>query len=270
MGLKNVALGLAAVVLASSTLARGAIIVQYSAVGASGTAGNQPASLTATAASDPNVTASTLTRGPGIVSAALANGFSANSWDTGTTSLALAETANEFFQWAFTVETDYTASIDSFDATLRRSAVAAPSHFALEYSFDGFATAGVVAVTFNYLGRDSGTAPTTITPFQWMTTDTPGQAAGNRISTQDLSGVAALQDLAAGTTVTFRLYGWGDGSGAASNTVALGRNPAVDNGNGQAGAQINGTVALVPEPASIALAVIGGGVLAVRRARRRD
>jgi hypothetical protein len=254
---------MAVVTLALSTVARGAIIVQYNAAGA--TTASPPATLTATAASDPNVSAATLSRGAGIDAAGLTNGYSSNNWDPTAASLSAAQTNNEYYEWGFTVNSGYKASISSFDATLRRSALNAPSNFVLQYSFDGFATAGTTAVTFNYFGRSSGTAPGTVTPFQWMTTDTAGQDAGNRISTQDLSGISALQDLVAGTAVTFRLYAYGTGSGGAtSNTVALGRNPTVDNGNGQSGAQINGTVVAVPEPASLGLALIGG-VLAVRR-----
>jgi hypothetical protein len=260
----------AALGIAAALPVQGAIVVQYNGSGSSGTAGAEPVSLAATANSSPNVTASSLTRGSGIGTAALANGYSGNNWDPTNSTQSAAVAANDFFQWSFTVNSGFEADISSFDATLRRSAIDGPKHFALQYSFDGFATAGATAVTFNYFGRNSGTAPGTVTPFQWMTTDTPGQTAGNRISQQDLSGVAALQDIAGGTTVTFRLYGWGDGAGATSNTVALGRNTApltADNGNGEAGAQLNGVVTAVPEPMTAGVA--GLFVLGALIRRRR-
>src|SRR5688500_8208519 len=166
----------AAIALASSTLAQAAILVQYNAAGASSTAGSEPALLNATGASDANITPTTLTRGTGLDTAGLGNGFSADFWEPTNTTLADAVTAGDYFQWGFTVNSGFEADITSFDATLRRSATNGPSTFYLLYSFDDFATPGATAVTFQYLGRSSGTAGTT-TPFQWMTTDTPGQDA---------------------------------------------------------------------------------------------
>lgn len=264
MRLGKLGLGTALALVLSSS-AQAAILVQYNAAGASGTAGSEPAFLNATSASSPDVTPSTLIRGTGLDTANLANGFSADFWDPTNTTLADAVVAGDYFQWAFTVNNGVEADITSFDATLRRSATNGPSTFYLQYSFDNFATPGATGATFQYLGRSSGTAGAT-TPFQWMTTDTPGQNDGNRISTQDLSDIAALQDIEGGQTVTFRLYGHGTGTGGAtSNTVALGRNPALDNGNGEAGAQINGEITAIPEPA---LGGIVGAVMLVVMTRR--
>src|SRR5688500_10547056 len=96
-------------------------------------------------------------------------------------------------------------------------------NYELQYSFDDFATPGIVITNFNYFGRDSGTAPATLAPYQWMTTDTPGQGNGNPTWPFLLNGVTALQNLPAGAKITFRLYAWGMGNGADSNTLALGR-----------------------------------------------
>jgi hypothetical protein len=93
-----------------------------------------------------------------------------------------------------------------------------------------------------------------------MKKDTPGQADGNPISTIDLTTVSQLQNIPAGSTVTFRLYAWRDASiatGVDSDTVALGTT------NGPA---IGGTVSLVPEPAMLGLT--GLGALAMLRRRR--
>ena len=224
-----------------------------------------PASANATTVAT-GLSASTLTRGPGIGASGLANGFSANTWNNalstppGSASLANAIADGEFFQFAVSINSGYNASFSTLDFNLRRSAVAAPMNFEWQYSFDGFSSAGIAAADFNYLGRSSGTAPASVTPFQWMTTDTPGQD-GNPIATINLSGISALQSVAGGSTVTFRLYGWGDDTnpGTNSNTVAFGRNN---------GPSLGGTVTPVPEPSTWALIAIGFGAFGLLQIRR--
>ena len=252
----------AAVVAAFMTSTAQAVIIttveDYVLTGAPGS-GTPPAQWNATTTAG-GVTAIPLTRGAGIDPAALANGFSSNNWTITAGTAATAIAADEYFQFGFTAPSDGPVSITEFDANLRRSALDAPKHFALYHSFDGFATPPSVAdVTFNYLGRSSGTAPGTITQYQWMTTDTAGQDGGNPIQPQDLSGIPSLQNIAANTQVTFRLYGWGDGGGAAaSNTVAFGRTQ---------GPKLLGEV--VPEPASLSLVAFAMSAATLRRRRSR-
>lgn len=248
---------IAVAALVMSSAAHAAVVVDYYLEGATTTA---PDTWSATTA-DPNVTPALLSRGAGIAPAGLTNGFSSNNWDPDNFSLTDAAADNEYYEWGFTVDPGYVASLSTFDTNLRRSAINAPDHYALYYSVDGFATSAEAAA-FQYLGRSSGSAPDTVEPFQWMTTDTGGQNAGNPISTVDLSGVSGLQNIPGGATVTFRLYAYRDPSltgGALTNTVALGR---FD------GPEIGGTVALIPEPASLGL-LAAGALFAVRRPRRR-
>jgi hypothetical protein len=56
-----------------------------------------------------------------------------------------------------------------------------------------------------------------------MSIDTAGQN-GNPLATLDLSSVPALQNLSGGASVQFRLFGWNNGAGASTNTLAIGRN----------------------------------------------
>jgi hypothetical protein len=104
-----------------------------------------------------------------------------------------------------------------------------------------------------------------------MTTDTAGQNDGNRIYTGsnpgiDLSGVPGLQDIQ-GQTVTFRLYGWGDGgAAAATNTVALGRSVASTGNIG--GPLIQGTISQVPEASAFAFLGVALGVGLVIKLKR--
>jgi hypothetical protein len=208
---------------------------------------------------------SALTRGPGIGAANLTSGYSANGWNNtnSTTNPRITTRENaiadgEFYQFSVTVLPGRTLSISTIETSLRRSAIDAPMNYEWQYSLDGFATPGVTMTNFNYIGRSSGTAPTTLEPFQWMTRDTAGQNAGNPTWPFLVDHIAGLQNLPEGTVVTFRLYAWGTGAGADSNTVALGRNngPAirgiVDSGTAAPGLSIRmaGSDVIISWPAS--------------------
>ena len=252
----------------------GAVVLEYNTTGTSGTAGMEPATYAATTVAT-GVNGINLTRGPGIGSANLANGFSANNWGAttgsgwaGSASSGDAITNEDYFQWGFTVAANHTVSLSTLDLALRRSAVAAPHRYELYASTDGFSTAGTPVASWGYYGRSSSGTVGTIEPYQWMTTDTPIQGNGNPIAPQDLSGVALLQDIAPNTTVTFRLFGWYDGTGspAASNTVALGRASSVDPVT-SGGPSLGGTVTLVPEPGVMGLVGVAGLLVTARRRR---
>jgi len=186
-----------------------------------------------------------LQRGSGVNARSLTNGFSANQWTEGN-DMPSHETAVENREWLgfdVTVEPDYTASFDSVQFWLRRSARSSPMFFELRYSFDGFATEGTPVQRFTYRGRASGGSVATLTdPDFYMTWDAPdsfmtpfdmplvarGQSSssaekGNPIPPINLSHIRELQDIRPGTTVTFGLFAWGNLRTVPSNTVALGR-----------------------------------------------
>lgn len=207
-----------------------------------------------------------LTRGAGATAASLTNGFSANAWD-GTTSRELAIDRNAYFQFGMSINVGSTASLSTLDLSLRRSAIAAPMNFQLQASLDNFASSRIELSTFNYFGRTSGTAPAVdpllTDPFFYMTNDLPGRpntttSPGDAIPTVNLSTVAALQNLAEGSQVTFRLYAWGDSATVSTNTLALGR---------MVGPRIAGQVSVVPEPSVCVLWQVGSVLLAAQRRR---
>ncbi len=211
------------------------------------------------------LTASDLTRGAGITATNLTSGFSSNNWAATTASRQNAIDTNQYYQFGFTVVPGGSVSLEQLEVGLRRSAIAAPMNYEWQYSLDGFATAGnTISVSgspyystgaFTYFGRSSGTGGIADN-FNYMTTDVSGQNAGNPMAPLDLTGITALQNITAGSTVDFRLYAWGDGTGATSNTVALGRN---------LGPRLSGVA--VPEPTSLILvgAALAAGVGFVRR-----
>lgn len=217
----------------------------------------------------PGLSATPITRGSGLDAAAsLTRGFSSRGWNAvdqaGAAIVTTRDTAlagNKFYTFSVTVEPDAVASFTSIAVALYKSAISSPANFEWQYSFDGFATPGLTAVTFNHFGRNSGTAPAVVEPFQWMTQDTPGQNAGNATPPLDLSGVADLQNIPGGTTIDFRLYGWGSINGGVTvftNTLALGRD---------LGPQLTGNVVVIPEPATLGL--VGLSVIALVRRRSR-
>jgi hypothetical protein len=203
------------------------------------------------------LSASDLTRGNGITATNLTSGFSSNNWATTTASRQNAIDTNQYYQFGFTVVPGGSVSLEQLEVGLRRSAIAGPMNYEWQYSLDGFATsANTISVpgspyystgTFTYFGRNSGSGGVPDN-FNYMTVDLPGQGDGNPMPPLDLTGITALQNITAGSAVDFRLYAWGDGAGATTNTVALGRN---------LGPRLSGVA--VPEPTS--LMVAGGGLL---------
>ncbi|MGI6543808.1 MAG: hypothetical protein ACOX44_12250 [Limnochordia bacterium] len=177
----------------------------------------------------PGVKGIDLTRGPGVEPNDLTRGFSAKGWD-GAATRNEAIQAGKYFQ--FGLITEAAVSLQTLDFALRRSAVAAPMNFEVQVSLDGFVTPGIVVATLNYYGRTSGTAPAIDPlekdPYYYMHSDLAGRpnttsSPGDPVPTIDLTKIAALQNIPAGTQVTFRLYAWGTGASAPSNTVAFGR-----------------------------------------------
>jgi len=221
---------LAAIVIAAlmSPFASAATLVEWSMEGVIHTPA--PESVPASTVAQ-GLTALDVTRGPGIASMSLNNGFSAEGWDDAQTR-ADALKVGAYFQFGFIVNNGYTASLSTLDLALRRSAASAPMNFEVQVSLDDFQTPGITVANFNYFGRTSGSAPASNPlagdPYYYMTFDLPGRpnettSPGDPVPTIDLSKVPQLQNLPGGTRVTIRLYAWGDGRVTPTNTVALGR-----------------------------------------------
>lgn len=148
---------------------------------------------------DDNVDASkVLTRGAGAAKSAGANSFRT----TGFMSNAYTTSSNDYFQFEVSASANYLLSISSINAVCRGTntfGASVESQFA--YSLNG--------TTFTMIG-----SPVVTTA-----------GAGDHFVNVDVSGVEALQNVAAGTTVTFRYYakgstntgGWGFYSSGAGN-----------------------------------------------------
>jgi hypothetical protein len=183
-----------------------------------------------------NLTTVGLTRGPGVSlppsgtsGSGAARAWGGNTWWGGTSSpdsLDNAITRGAFVTFSLTAAPGYLLSLsDVAPYNVRRSA-SGPTRGQWQYQ--------IGSGSFANIG-------TTIT---WGGTTTAG---GNGQSSISLLGISALQDVPAGSTVTFRIVNFNTGTlGAATGTWYLNdpSNTVADD------FIINGAVTLVPEPSS--------------------
>ena len=220
------------------------------------------------------VTGLPMTRGAGITGAGLGQGFSARDWNAADKNAAIASA--EYYEWGMTLDASHTASLSALDLTLRRGEETSANTFELQASFDNFATAPIVlSPVFTYMGRANGNAPTPDpsldTPFFYMNNDVPGRpnttfSSTDPIPTVDLTAVSQLQNIAAGSTLKFRLYAWG----ATSPTASLGFRVTGPKVTGIVSSTAGLGTAMVPEPSCFMLAAMLGTLLVARRPARQN
>ncbi len=166
--------------------------------------------------SDANLTVVGLTRGTGVGTAptAAGNAWGGTDWNNGSTLIttqADAISTSHFVTFSITPKAGYQMSLSSISAYNIRRTGTGPTTGIWQYSLDG--------TTFNNIG----------TAITWgSTTTSPGNSQGS-IS---LSGISPLQNVAAGTTVTFRVVNWGASSSGAwyFNNLSTVGNDLVING----------------------------------------
>lgn len=165
---------------------------------------------------DPNLNMSTLSRGAGINPDALARTFSSDDYtNNGTQADALAN--DDYFEFDVSAIPTYQVSLTTLDANFRRSNTG-PNMFLWKYSLDGV----------NFIDIGSPISYTGV-----------ADGAFNTQTQIDLSSIPALQNVISGTTITFRLYGWG--STNAGGSFAFGRQNSNE-------LSIGGSVTLAPCP----------------------
>ncbi|WP_407516040.1 hypothetical protein KFZ70_05760 [Tamlana fucoidanivorans] len=155
---------------------------------------------------------STLSRGSGLTPRQLTNAFSSGNF-TVNGSQADALSNNDYLEFQISATNGYRVSLYTLDVNLRRTATG-PEFFLWQYSLDGI-TFTNIGNPFNYSIDSSATSQTQI----------------------NLSTISELQNVAFGTTISFRLYGWGakDGNG----TFSVGPLPGDD-------LSLDGIVNLIP------------------------
>ena len=159
-------------------------------IGGSGVFGASPLSPTAT---DPGVTLGGLTRGSGVTQ----SGSGANRAWGGTgwlqTSEATAISANSFATFSLTPTAGNTLSLSSITLSYRRSGTGAASG-ELQYAIGAGAFTDISALTY-----------------------ASSAATGATLPPVSLTSITALQNMTAGTIVTFRIVNWG-GTGTGVGT----------------------------------------------------
>lgn len=151
---------------------------------------------------DPNLNMSTLLRGAGVNASNLARAFSSTGYQVGATQVdAIAN--DQYLEFEVSAAVGFNVSLATLDANFRRSKTA-PTMFLWRYSLDG-ATFFDIGIPINY----------------------NAVGGGGQVQAQiDLSGITDLQNVASGTSVTFRLYGWG--ATDVRGTFAIGRRDDVE------------------------------------------
>jgi len=183
---------------------------------------------------DPNLAGSTLTRSSSLTATSLSAGFAASGFNF--TTQAAAESGNLYFQFTLTTAASAQASLSAINATLRRTSTG-PNVYQWEYSTDGFAT------TRNNIGGN----------VSFTTTGSNGDVQ----TAIDLTGISGLQNIAGGTTITFRIYAWG--ASAATGTFAVGK-PSSGNSLIIGGTTISTGVTVNPPAAFSATAASGNEI----------
>lgn len=149
---------------------------------------------------DGSLNTAVISRGAGLNTSSLGNAFSSTNY-TASGNEANAISNNKYVQFGIGATPGNQVSLSTLDAVFRRSSTG-PNAFRWQYSLDGFATAGT---NINATAISYTTSPTN----------------GDAQAQLSLSSITAMQSVAAGSTITIRLYGWG--ASATTGTAALGR-----------------------------------------------
>jgi hypothetical protein len=145
--------------------------------------GTSPLAATNT---DPNLTIGGITRGAGVAptGTAAARGWGGTDWISSTA--AAAATAGDVISFTLAVNTGYQVSLSAISRFDYRRSSTGPANGVLQYQIGSAAFTDISTLSYASTG-----------------------SSGASLAAIDLSGIAALQNLAAGTTVTLRIVNFG-------------------------------------------------------------
>ena len=232
----------AAAFLVAST-ASASLVAGWDFSNLTGGIGNFGPNTLAAASSDANVTVNGLTRGNGVTTPASTNAAS-HAWGGAgwmSTNESQAAQNGDYVSFGFTAGEGYLLSLNAINAYNVRHSSSGPIYGRWQYQVGGG--------EFVNIGS-------TIT---WGSVT---NSAGNPQAGIELGGIESLQNLAAGTTVTFRLLNW---SASGANGTWYLNDPGSQSG-GPLDFVVEGTVTATPAPGAIAL--LGAVGLVANRRRR--
>ncbi len=229
-----------------------AVLAAWDVHGLAGGSNNFGASPLAATTRDANLTVGGLTRGSGVGTSgtAAARGWGGNDWQNATSAAAVS--GGDYASFSVAAASGYQVSFSAIGRFDYRRSASGPSSGVLQYQLGSGAFIDIA--TLNYASTAS---------------------SGGSLGAIDLSGVAALQNVPAGTTVTFRVVNLGGSSASGTwyvfdtaNTTAAdlevqGTVSAAAFQNGACGADQGQVLAAVAPAqlcgAGIASAVAGNG-----------
>lgn len=184
--------------------------------------------------SHPGINLTGFTRGPGIQADSPSATFNSSGFTVAATE-AIAIANGDYIEWGFTSPTAF--DLDDFDIRYDRS------------------PAGPSSLRIDFNPNNSG--------FITVFSDASVSDAGENVLGVSLS---TFDNISNGV---FRLYAWGASASTGTfdfeNAAAIGTNL----GGTPVSFELNGTITAVPEPSSMALLSVVGGVAAVWKLRRR-
>jgi hypothetical protein len=151
-----------------------------------GGANNFGASPLAPNTNAPNLAITGLARGGGVgtTGTAAARGWGGNTFNS--SSEAAAVSANEFATFSFTADNGFTVSFSSVSPFCYRHSSTGPASGELQYQLGNGPFTDIAALSY-----------------------ASSSSSGAALAAVDLSGIAALQNVPAGTNITFRIINWG-------------------------------------------------------------
>lgn len=244
MRLRTLSVGLMLVALVSwSATAQAALIAGWDFDPLTGGAGNYGPSPFAATSTDPNAVVGGLTRNWTLGgNSGAANAWGGNNFNITTPDFASAVSNGNFATFTIQAASGYTVSLSDIAAYNIRRSSSGPTTGQWQYQID--------AGSFVDIGS----------PITWGATTS---ASGNAQTAIDLSGIGALQSVADTSTITLRVVTWG--------ATTTGGTWYLNDPSGSAGIDfaVNGSTAVIPEPASAGLLTMALGALLVARRRRR-
>jgi 2',3'-cyclic-nucleotide 2'-phosphodiesterase (5'-nucleotidase family) len=169
---------------ASSSVA--AVLAGWDVQSLPGGSGNFGPSPLGASVTDPHLTVGGLTRGGGVSTSGTgaARGWGGNDWQNGTAATAVS--GGDYVTFTATANAGYQVSFSSISKFDYRRSASGAANGTLQYQIGGGSFIDISTVSYS-----------------------SSSSSGASLAAVDLSGISALQNVPAGTTVTFRIVNYG-------------------------------------------------------------